>query len=293
MANTLYVAPIANFVQTTLNGAITSSATSITLTSTTNMQSPGYVVIDRTDSAGTATPNAREVIFYTGISGASITGVTRGADNSTARTHSDGAVVETTFTVGMYNSLATIVATAMTTDGYLLPLASPASIAIGRFIQITNSSIASTAREEVREFVSTSAASIAFSYIATRLDVSGASVTGLGISPVFIGSGFYSGPTTAIGGLLIAPRPATLRWVSAITKFVVSGASVGFDFQVRGASIFSNATTRPSIAAGGTFVSTASIATVNINAGDVLQADVASVGAAGIVQQITISGGTN
>ena len=69
--------------------------------------------------------------------------------------------------------------------------------------------------------------------------------------------------------------------------------SLGFDLQLRGASGFANATTRPSIAAGGTFVSTASIATVNIQSGNILQGDVASVGANGFVTQITIQAGTD
>lgn len=98
-----FQAPTSNFWSTSLNGAISSGVTTITLNSTTGLQAPGYLVIDREDSTGTATPNAREVIKFTGIVGNGLTGVTRGADNSTARSHADGALVEATFTVGMVN----------------------------------------------------------------------------------------------------------------------------------------------------------------------------------------------
>lgn len=285
MPNTLYLAPTANFIEKTLNGAINDAVSTVTLNNTTNLQAPGYAVIDRVDSSGTATPNAREVISYTGISGNDLTGVTRAADNSTARSHSDAAKVEFTVAAGIFNSLATIVSTAVTTDGYLKAINSPVSIAIGRFTQFVTPSLASIAQiHGVRAFLGTVT-------LTGSLHVSVASITGIGLSPAFLSPGIYSGPTLAIGGILIAPRPTTISWVAALTRYVVSTASVGFDFKIRNTSVFANATTRPSIAAGGTFVSTASIATRNINAGDLLQGDVATVGANGFVRQITIQAG--
>ena len=272
---TIYVAPTANFVSKTLNGAITSGAGTITLNNTTNMQAPGYVVIDRTDSAGTATPNAREVVSYTGISGSDLTGCTRGADNSTALSHSDGAIVETMPTVGLWNSLATVVSQGFNGDGYLKAIASPVSIAI------MNAKV-----------MYASVASIAIAHVTTRLEVSGASLTGFGIYPVFSSPANYSGPTLAIGSVVRAPRAGTLQWVSVSTRYVVSTASIGFDFKVRDTTIFANATSRPAIPAGGTYVSTASIATRNINQGDLLSADIATVGTDGFVRTITIQGGT-
>jgi hypothetical protein len=278
---TFWTAPTTNYKQTTLNGSITSGANSIVVNSTANMQSPGYIVIDRQDASGNNTPNAREVVSYTSITGNTLNGCTRGQDNSSQLAHNDGAIVETMPTVGMWNSLVTIVASAMDSNGSLNAFISPVTIGIGHFVQFDVTSIASIAQ-----------ANIAINNIGTRLDVSAASVTGLGLSPVFIGSGQYSGPTIALGGLLIAPRPATLQWVSVLTKYVASTASVGFDFKVRGSSIFANATTLPAIAAGGTFVSTASIATKNINVGDILQGDIASVGANGMIQEVTIQAGS-
>lgn len=290
MPNTLWVAPTANFISTTLNGATTNSATTITLTSTVSMQAPGYVVIDRTDSAGTATSSAREVVSYTGISGNDLTGCTRPSDGSTARSHGDGAVVETIPTTGMWNSLTTIVATAFTSDGYLKPIASPASISVLKLITLGVESIASIGRTEVG-FTKASSALVSIATILGNLNVSGASITGIPLSPVFIGPGDYSGPTIAIGGLVSAPRATTLSWVAAFTRYVVSTASVAFDIKLRGASIFANATTSPAIAAGGTYVSTSSIATRNVNSADLIQADVLSVGANGFVRQITIQAG--
>lgn len=275
----IFLAPTKNFTQTTLNGAITNSATTITLNSTANLQSPGYIVIDRVDANGLSTPSSREVVSYTGISSNDLTGCTRGADGSTAAAHSSGAIVETTPVIGMWNNMATAISGFADSNGYIAAINSPVSIAIGNFKTISANSIASIAQLNV-----------ANGYIGNLLSI--ASVVGLGISPAFVSSGFYSGPTLAIGGLLIAPRPATLKWVSAVTKYVASTASVAFDFKVNGVSVFANATTAPAISAGGTFVSTASIANTGILSGAILQGDVLSVGAAGAIQEITIQGGT-
>jgi len=105
MATKLFKAPSSNFWSTTLNGAINDSVDSITLNSTTDLNYPGYLIIDREDGNGNATPSKREVIYFTGITGSGLTGVTRGADGSTARSHSDGALVEAVPTVGMWNDV--------------------------------------------------------------------------------------------------------------------------------------------------------------------------------------------
>lgn len=273
---TMFLAPTINFKQTTLNGAIDDSVTTITVNSATNLQAPGYIVIDRVDANGVSTPSLREVVSYTGISGSDLTGCTRGADGSTAQSHSDTAVVETTPTVGMFNSLATIVAKAVTTDGYLRSTNSP--VTVGRL--------------EARNLYA-SVASIAQIFTNGRLEVSGASITGIGIYPSFVSTGNHSGPTLAIGGVLRAPVAGTLQWVSVSTRYVVSTASAGFDFKIRDVTAFANATMRPSIAAGGTYVSTASLSVKNINRGDLLSADIATIGADGFVRTVTIQGGTS
>lgn len=103
MSAGLFKAPTKNYWSTTLNGSLDDDDTTITLNSATNLQYPGYLVINREDNAGTATSGSREVIKFTGIDGSDITGVTRAADNSTARSHADGSLVEATYTVGMHN----------------------------------------------------------------------------------------------------------------------------------------------------------------------------------------------
>ncbi len=66
---------------TTLNGNINASATTISLTSTSGFASSGVVLIDS------------EYMNYMGISGNSLTGVTRGVAGTTAAAHSTGASV--------------------------------------------------------------------------------------------------------------------------------------------------------------------------------------------------------
>jgi hypothetical protein len=104
----LQKAPTIDFWSTSLNGAINSSVTTITLNSTTNLQAPGRLIINRQDSTGANTPTSREVISFTGIAGSTVTGVTRGADNSTARSHADGSLVESAPSVGVINDLNTV-----------------------------------------------------------------------------------------------------------------------------------------------------------------------------------------
>lgn len=229
---TLFRAGGVNFLSTTLNGAISDAAVTITLTSTTNLRAPGYLIIDREDGSGNATPNAREVIFFTGISGNDITGVTRGADGSTARSHSDGALVEQTMTVGMYNSLASIVDMSLHESGY-----------------VRGNALISTAT------------------VLLHLNASGASITGFPLTPTFVFVGSVSGPTTFVQTPLVMPRTGTWSFVNFITRTVASGASMFIDINRNGTSIF-EAGTRPVIAGGGTFYSSASILTKAFTRGD-------------------------
>jgi len=77
---------VANALTTTLNGAIDASTTTIVLTSVVNFPSTGtnHISIDSED------------ISYTGISGNTLTGVTRAARGTTAASHSNGATVTNT-----------------------------------------------------------------------------------------------------------------------------------------------------------------------------------------------------
>ena len=258
--NTIFLAPTKNFIQKNLSGGIGDSDTTITLNNTTNLTAPGTAVINRVNSAGVATSGSREEISYTGISGSDLTGVTRGADGSTQRAHADNSIVEFTLTIGMWNNLATIVGTGFTSDGYLKAIASPVSIAIN--------------------------------VVKTHLNVAGASVTGanVGLYPVFKLTGSFSGATTAVGGGLTVPRPTTLKWASVVLNAVapVSTASLVIDINKNFVSLF-DAGTRLSVAAGGTYASTASLSVMNIDAGNTLTTDVDAFGGAnGFAKDITI-----
>src|ERR1035437_10857576 len=86
-----------NAFSSSLSGAIAANDASITLTSVTGLQYPGILCIDRQDSAGVNTPAFREYILFTGISGTTLTGCTRGLANSNAQAHGSGALIEENF----------------------------------------------------------------------------------------------------------------------------------------------------------------------------------------------------
>ena len=153
---TYWKAPTANYFSTTLNGAIADDAETITLNSVTGLQAPGYIVVDREDGSGNATSSAREIITFTGVSGSDLTGCTRAADTSTARSHSDGALVESVMTVGTFNDLRDGVAAALNTDGTGLHVANATISEITSSTRIVSSSIASIARVEVGTLVADS-----------------------------------------------------------------------------------------------------------------------------------------
>ena len=92
----------ADDVTTTLNGAITNSATTITLTDASSFPSAGQVRI------GT------ELINYTGKSGNNLTTCTRGVESTTAAAHSNGATVIATTSMVAWGESATISVTSGT-----------------------------------------------------------------------------------------------------------------------------------------------------------------------------------
>ena len=120
-------------LSTTLNGNISDSVTTITLTDATEFPTSGFIMIEKIDTTPDTTNYGKylnEVIQYTGKTGNNLTGCTRGTSapfkgitlsNTTATTHSSGAkvfgsylatAVGTTFNTGaqpatkvIYNSL--------------------------------------------------------------------------------------------------------------------------------------------------------------------------------------------
>jgi hypothetical protein len=100
MAN-LYNVPLENSIQLTLQNALLTGETStITFTSTVaaklqaSATMKGILVIDRVDANGTETPTKTEYISFTGVSGSTVTGLTRGVASSSDQDHSAGAIVE-------------------------------------------------------------------------------------------------------------------------------------------------------------------------------------------------------
>ena len=271
---TKFLSATSNFFSTTLNGAINNSAGTITLNSVTNLQSPGYLILDREDGSGKPTPDSREVIFFTGIGGNDLTGVTRGADGSTARSHSDGALVEQTMTVGTWNSLVSIVDMAIDDNGLLNAVISPVSIS----------------RLEV-SFVRAPEALMSVATILSHLNVSGASVVGLGLNPLWVLAGSFSGPTTQLQTALPMPRAGTWESFTVLTRTVASTSSVAVDINKNGTSIF-DTVGRPSFLPAATFASTASIKTKNFDQGDkfTIDIDLPAAGEDGQVTDVTVLG---
>ena len=100
MAN-LYSVPLKNSVQHTLAGTLTQAEVgTITLDSSVVLElqasstMKGLLVIDRVDVNGALTPLKTEYIAYTGVTGSTVTGLTRAVAGTTAQGHNIGAVVE-------------------------------------------------------------------------------------------------------------------------------------------------------------------------------------------------------
>lgn len=143
-------APTTDFTSTTLNGSINASATTITVNDASKIQVPTYIVVDRQDANGNNTANAREVMYVSAKSGNDLT-VTRGVNNSTARSHNDASKVEPIFTVGMYADLYTVFTQVHDTSGningnipitpvWVIPgVASAATTSIGKPLDMPSS----------------------------------------------------------------------------------------------------------------------------------------------------------
>jgi hypothetical protein len=92
-------------LETTLNGNISDSVTTITLTDATEFPTSGFIMIEKVDTTPNTTNYGKylnEVIQYTGKAGNNLTGCTRGTaapfrgvtlSNTTATTHNNGAKV--------------------------------------------------------------------------------------------------------------------------------------------------------------------------------------------------------
>lgn len=113
----LYAPPTQDFLQKTLDAQLLAGVTaSATLNNTTGLANlPGVMIIDRINTNNVETPSAREVIAYTGTSGATVTTLTRGLAGTTDQAHAVSAIVEFTPDViwadSIYDALANVVDT--------------------------------------------------------------------------------------------------------------------------------------------------------------------------------------
>ena len=145
-SNNVTISGVVSGAETTLNGAIASDATAITLTSGTNFD----------DTSGKFSRDASnvyyikigdEIISYTSITGNNITGATRGVGGTTAAAHSNGATVElymlhkVPFTE--INKTHTAIANP-STDYYTISLSTTPVVASGGDSTFGGSSVAAT-----------------------------------------------------------------------------------------------------------------------------------------------------
>lgn len=166
MAN-LYSVPLKNSVQHTLAGTLTQAEVgTITLDSSVALElqasstMKGILVIDRVDVNGVLTPTKTEYIAYTGVTGSTVTGLTRGVAGTTAQGHAIGAIVEFVPDVTWAQAINDVFTTQHNDDGTHKTLSSISlasvtlnnamgfgvSFASGSFnnLYITNASLAST-----------------------------------------------------------------------------------------------------------------------------------------------------
>lgn len=275
MAAKLWEAATSNAFSTTLNGSINSGDASITLTSASGLVAPGIICIDRIDANQVSTPANREYISFTGISTNTLTGCSRGLAGSSAQSHLSGAVVEENFSVSHWGEMLDFLQTSHDASGNIL-VTSTATISTLRVTGLLNASGATVAISQMR--------------VQTFFNASGASIVGnFPLYPVWAFTGNSSAPSAYISNALSMPQSGILKWVSITSDGPASGASYVFDLNKNGTSIF-DAGTRLFLTGGGTFYSTASIATKAFNSGDKFWVDYDFAGVNAL--KLTVQAGT-
>lgn len=256
MSAKLWEATAFNNYQTSLvTGIVNANASIIYLPSgASGLIAPGIITVDQFNQSGALTTTLREYISFTTVTNGQdqISGLTRGLSGSTGQAHTIGALIEGTTTQKHWEDMVDFLQVEHTSTG-------------GHVI-----STATIAYTEAKDMAITSLASVAYLDISTRLHASGVSLLGISDNKITIKfnlTGSISGATTSLQTPVITPRSGTWDWVNIITQTVASGASVIFDINKNGTSIFASGT-RPKIVGAGTFVSTASILTTSFSEGD-------------------------
>jgi hypothetical protein len=117
---TLLNVPLVNGLQKTLDAQLDAGTTaSATLNNTTNIQAPGVFVVNRIDANGNEkSASDREFIKFTGVSGNTLTGLTRNADGGTSdQDHAVGSIVEFVADVIWAQALVDVIETEHNSDG--------------------------------------------------------------------------------------------------------------------------------------------------------------------------------
>lgn len=259
MAVNLFKVSTSNAFSTTLNGTITDSTNSITLTTVSGLQAPGVLVVDRVDSNGTSTPVVREYISFTGISGSQITGCSRGLGGSTAQSHNSGSVVEEAWSVSHWNDFLDTYAVSHDVSGNIVST-STATLTNIRLLTNLNASGASVVTSD---------------FTVTRyLNASGASIVGIsatgGLNALFQVPGSLPTTATDIMGSIPVPTAYTFNFMNAYLRTPCSGASLLLTVKKYPSTTIGVI----GMLAGATFASSASISNAVLSAGDVLVGDI-------------------
>jgi hypothetical protein len=273
MSVNLWEAPTVNAFPARLDGTLDGSSTSITLDSTTGLVAPGVLCIDRQDGSGNNTPTKREYVSFTAIVGNSVTGVTRGVASSQAQQHSSGALVESLPNVTMWGDLVDFIQVEHSSAGG--HVISTATVSYIEDIQMAVTSLASIAQANITNLISNKII-ISSATITGLINASGASIVGWGgvggLAPFAIVGVVAAG--TNVTPYLTVEDAMTLKSVSMVLKSPVSGASLVIDVNKNGTTIFTDQNTRASILAGGTYVSTSSLAVTALVPGNLLSLDI-------------------
>ena len=250
--NSIPRVPTGNNKQYTLDSQAAAGASSVTLNQSVAgvVRAPGYFVVDRIDSSGNLTASKREYKYFTGVSGAQLTGVT--SVDGTDQIHAVGAIVEFVPDVKQEQDWYDWAITEHTT--------------LGQHASLPSLSIVKTL-----DLYAASSASVQLLNVMGRLNASGASLTGFPIRPAWVFT-TASAASTGLGAPLPMPEAGTIDWINVTLNGPVSGASLFIDVNKNFTSVFDTGT-RLTILGGGTFASTASIATKIFARGDMFTVD--------------------
>lgn len=255
-------------ISTTLASGITDVAGSMDVSDASKIVAPCYLVIDQHDSSGTLKSTSLwEYVKVTNVASNTLT-ITRGQGGSTGQAHSSGAVVEAVITSSMFEDWYNVL--------------NPEHDSAGGHVMVGTATIAGMNLASVATIAS---AGIGIGRFVTQLNASGASISGIPFGFGFYAAGFASAATTSVARI-IAHRPGTFRFFTAMTRTPVSTASLTLTVYNNLASVFDTGT-RVAIMGGGTFVSTASIKAPNFKAGDILTMDIDT---GGNVADVTLEG---